>query len=149
MIQSDFDIEINRVLTRCKAIREAKRPEYTGGAADVLLNFKEGATLIGSTPNVVWAVYFYKHAKTVAGLMAQAFVSGVVKSSEPPIDRWADAINYLLLAWALFVEATAPANSNKEALTSVPAPARPDDVDLNATLTPHIRKTSVGAVDPR
>jgi len=132
MTLSEFDLTTKKLLSRCEAIRDAKRPEYTASSLDVLLNFKETATYLSVSPNVCWGTYFLKGIKSIIVLMAQAFSGKAIKSAEPTIDRFADAVNYLLLGWALFVEAT---HSKEEGFTLVPAAAGAADVEPQIELS--------------
>lgn len=91
-------------------IESAKRPGYTLGNEDVLRNFKAVAERIGVTPEQAWAVYFLKHIDAITAIMAKP----ELPVSEAPLGRFADAINYLKLGYALLSErsAAAPPTTN-------------------------------------
>lgn len=86
---------------RRKEIVGAKRPEYTEGNEDVLFNFKSTARELGVTPQQVCYIFFRKHVASLA-----KFCAGATTSSEPLIDRIADAMNYLELLHAISKETT-------------------------------------------
>ena len=79
-------------------IAAAKRPAYTEASADVLHNFKDVARRAGIDPKQAWLIYFLKHVSAIAA----AAKSPDIPQAEPLIGRFADAINYLELGWALF-----------------------------------------------
>ena len=81
-------------------IANAKRPAYTIGSDDVLRNFKSVAERIGVTPMQVWAVYFLKHIDAISALAK----SEAIPQAEAIEGRFADALNYLDLGYALYKE---------------------------------------------
>lgn len=102
MNQEQYEKEAGYILGLASQIETAKRPGYTGGNTDVLHNFKTVAERLGVTPMQAWAVYFLKHI--------DAIISGTCKPDLPVAEalegRFADAINYLKLGWALRSERT-------------------------------------------
>lgn len=70
------------------------------GNQDVLHNFKTVAQRVGVTPGQVWAVYFLKHIDAITSIMC----APDLPVSEAPIGRFADAVNYLKLGYALHKE---------------------------------------------
>lgn len=83
-----------------KDIMKGKQPEYTNNNKDVLHNFKSSAEMLGLQPMEVWAVFFHKH---VQAIMSHAHNPGM-DQAEPINSRYADAINYLHLGYALMTE---------------------------------------------
>ncbi len=90
------------LFAKCLEVMWKKGKDY-GQEDDCLSNFKEAAKLLGRTKYEVWAVYFIK------GLVA--IINGIKKSpygpqveSEPLEQRIVDAINYLVILWALLME---------------------------------------------
>lgn len=85
-----------------KAIMDAKQPEYTNNNDDVLANFKTTSQVINKSlePQEVWAVFFFKH---VQAILAHAH-NPEMHQAEPLQSRYADAINYLYLGYALYIE---------------------------------------------
>jgi len=81
-------------------IATSKRPGYTGGADDVLANFKNVANRTGLTAEQAWCVYFLKHVDAIVSIMSKPDLP----VSEAPIGRFSDALNYLDLGWALLAE---------------------------------------------
>jgi hypothetical protein len=88
------------LIAHADAIQTAKRPGYTIASDDILANFKRVADRTGLTAEQAWAVYFLKHIDAITSIMTKPDAA----VSEAPIGRFADAINYLLLGWALLQE---------------------------------------------
>jgi hypothetical protein len=88
------------LLNEAARIEREKRPGYVVGDADVLKNFKAVAQRLGLTPAQVWGVYFLKHVDAITAIMTRP----ELPVSEPPIGRFADALNYLKLGYALHRE---------------------------------------------
>tara|TARA_Y100001937_G_scaffold10196_1_gene12493 strand:- start:817 stop:1125 length:309 start_codon:yes stop_codon:yes gene_type:complete len=100
MTQKEF-IETKRyILKKAEDIMNAKQPEYTNKSIDVLNNFKSTAESIGITPMEVWAVFFNKHIQAILSHAGDPNL----KQAEPIESRFADAINYLTLGFALLKE---------------------------------------------
>lgn len=93
MTGKDFSELLRLARIREDNILKAKGDDYTIDQADKdrLFNFKEIATLVGITPQQVWAVYFLKHVFSVL-----AYIKGK-KESEPIEGRKDDCVNYLHL----------------------------------------------------
>lgn len=81
-------------------ISTAKRPGYTQGHEDVLHNFKFVAEQMGVTPMQVWGVYFLKHVMALSAYAKDPRIA----QAEGLAGRFADALNYLFLGYALMVE---------------------------------------------
>ena len=81
-------------------IMKDKQPEYTNLNPDVLHNFKTTAENLGLEPQEVWAVFFYKH---VQAILSHAH-NPDMNAAEPIESRYADAINYLFLGFAMHIE---------------------------------------------
>lgn len=88
------------ILDNCQNIMNQKQPEYTNENSDVLHNFKTTAENLGLSPQEVWAVFFYKH---VQAILSHAH-NPDMHQAEPIQSRYADAINYLYLGYALYLE---------------------------------------------
>ena len=88
------------LLCSADKIATAKRPAYTVGSADVLKNFKSVAGRLGLAPLQVWGVYFLKHIDAITSLAKDPNIP----QAEEIIGRFADAINYLQLGYALYRE---------------------------------------------
>ncbi len=106
MNQHDYEARSGELLSRSAEIEQAKRPGYTLGNVDVLHNFKAVAVRAGITPEQAWLVYFLKHVDAVTSIMGRPDLP----VSEEPIGRFADALNYLKLGWALLGERSAIQN---------------------------------------
>jgi hypothetical protein len=98
--QEQYDVIAKELLDEASRIETSKRPGYTGGNTDVLKNFKSVAARLGLTPEQAWGVYFLKHIDAISTIMAKP----ELPVSEAPLGRFADAINYLKLGYALFKE---------------------------------------------
>lgn len=88
------------ILSLAQDVMNKKQPEYTNKSADVLHNFKTTAENLGLEPQEVWAVFFYKH---VQAILSHAH-NPDMHAAEPIESRYADAINYLFLGFALHLE---------------------------------------------
>jgi len=97
MNQQQFKELKEELLKECQSIMDAKQPEYTNKNTDVLYNFKSTAKHIGIKPAEVWAVFFHKH---IQAILSHAN-NPDMPQAEPIESRYADAINYLLLGYAL------------------------------------------------
>ena len=90
----------NQLLEHCQKIMNAKQPEYTNNNLDVLYNFKSTANRLKLTPQEVWAVYLDKQVQSI---MTHARNPNMLEA-EPIESRYADAINYLFLGFALHID---------------------------------------------
>ena len=100
MTKKDFQETRKYILDKAQDIMDAKQPEYTNKSMDVLYNFISTAKSIGIEPMEVWAVFFNKH---VQAILSHAGDSNM-KQAEPIESRYADAINYLFLGFALLIQ---------------------------------------------
>ena len=100
MTQQEFKETRKYILEKAQDIMDAKQPEYTNKSMDVLYNFISTAKSIGIEPMEVWAVFFNKH---VQAILSHAGDSNM-KQAEPIESRYADAINYLFLGFALLIQ---------------------------------------------
>lgn len=107
MNRRDYEKCADQLFTEAADIEGAKRPGYTLGADDILTNFKVVAARAGVTPGQAWAVYFLKHIDAITAIMTRPDLP----VSEAPSGRFADAINYLKLGYALWLEQNGFANS--------------------------------------
>ena len=100
MTQKEFIDTKKYILEKALDIMNAKQPEYTNKSIDVLHNFKSTAENIGITPMEVWAVFFNKHIQAILSHAGDPYMH----QAEPIDSRYADAINYLFLGFAMLVE---------------------------------------------
>jgi hypothetical protein len=100
MKTDEYDRVADELMALARTIETSKRPGYTGGSVDVLANFKGVAAKAGITTEQAWAVYFLKHIDAILSIMTKP---DLPVSEEPP-GRFADAINYLRLGYAIFKE---------------------------------------------
>lgn len=98
MNTSNFDDLVKDVLEKARVTRIEKGRDYAG-TEDVLGNFKKRAERLGLRPIKVWGLYFGKHIDAI-----ETFVKTENLTSEPIEMRIVDAINYLLLGYALINE---------------------------------------------
>ena len=100
MTQKEFIETKKYILEKALDIMNAKQPEYTNKSIDVLHNFKSTAENIGITPMEVWAVFFNKHIQAILSHACDPYMH----QAEPIDSRYADALNYLFLGFAMLVE---------------------------------------------
>lgn len=96
----EYDEVAGELMKLAREIETSKRPGYTVGSVDVLANFKRVAERAGITTEQAWAVYFLKHIDAILSIMTKP---DLPVSEEPP-GRFADAINYLRLGFAILKE---------------------------------------------
>lgn len=99
MRREEYERTAIALLATAKRIADSKRPAYTVGSEDVLANFKRIGDRTGLSPLAVLDVYLLKHLDSITAYSNQS-----IDQSEPIHERFADAINYLLLKFALVVE---------------------------------------------
>ena len=109
MNQKEFIETRQYILDKAQDIMDAKQPEYTNKSIDVLNNFKLTAKSIGIQPMEVWAVFFNKHIQAILSHAGDPNMH----QAEPIDSRYADALNYLFLGFAMLVE-----DSNKKDIIS-------------------------------
>lgn len=109
MNKKEFIETRNYILEKAQDIMDAKQPEYTNKSIDVLNNFKQTAKSIGIQPMEVWAVFFNKHIQAILSHSGDPNMH----QAEPIDSRYADALNYLFLGFAMLVE-----DSNKKDIIS-------------------------------
>lgn len=100
MNTNDYDRVADELMALARQIETSKRPGYTVGSVDVLANFKRAAERAGVTVGQAWAVYFLKHIDAITAIMTRP---DLPVSEEPP-GRFADAVNYLRLGFAILRE---------------------------------------------
>jgi uncharacterized protein YifE (UPF0438 family) len=100
MNQKEFLQTKKFILDKAQDIMDAKQPEYTNKSIDVLNNFKQTAKVIGIEPMEVWAVFFNKHIQAILSHSGDPNMH----QAEPIDSRYADALNYLFLGFAMIVE---------------------------------------------
>ncbi len=97
MIAEELDWVWNQIVTQARTIELGKRPAYTSGASDVLVNFKRAATRVGITPLQAWGVHLAKQLDTIFTYATDPSIP----QAEPMASRFADVYNYLKLGWGL------------------------------------------------
>jgi hypothetical protein len=90
----------SNLLAEASRIEISKRPAYTANSADVLFNFKSVADRLGITPMQAWGVYFLKHIDSISSKAKDP----AIPQGEAMIGRYADAVNYLKLGYALMCD---------------------------------------------
>jgi|TARA_R110001606_G_scaffold289416_1_gene437425 hypothetical protein len=100
MTKQEFQETRKYILEKAQDIMDAKQPEYTNKSIDVLYNFISTAKSIGIEPMEVWAVFFNKHVQAILSHAGDPNM----KQAEPIESRYADAINYLFLGFALLIQ---------------------------------------------
>ena len=84
----------------CQEIMNQKQPEYTNNDSDVLHNFKSIANRLILNPKEVWGVFLDEHIQAILSHVSNP----EMHQAEPIMSRYADAINYLLLGFAMHIE---------------------------------------------
>ena len=105
-----YDATADALLALAKQIEVSKRPGYTQGDEDVLRNFKHVAARMGITTEQAWGVYFLKHIDAVVSIMTRPDLP----VSEAPPGRFADAVNYLKLGYAILEERQGRASTSSQ-----------------------------------
>lgn len=88
------------LLGEAARIEDSKRPAYTANNEDCLHNFKTVALRLGITDMQAWGVYFLKHIDAIISSAKDP----ATPQAEALLGRFADAINYLKLGYAIYVE---------------------------------------------
>lgn len=100
MTKEEFESFYRVFAAAAKEVLFGKMEDYAD-AGDQLRNFKDCGSLLGVSPLMIHAVYFYKH---VAAVLAYARTG--VEGMEAIKDRYLDVANYAVLGAAL-AESTA------------------------------------------
>lgn len=98
MTNKQFELIFDEIIAKCHELLVSKGHDYTYGE-DRLSNFKEIAIDTGVAPMQVWYVYFSKHISAI-----KTYFRNNKLESEPIESRLFDAINYLILGYALIKE---------------------------------------------
>lgn len=97
---AEYETVEAELLALAKSIRDRKRPSYTVGDEDVLMNFKRDAKMSGITALQNWHTHFQKQVAAIARWVQ----TPDAEQSEPIEQRFADLINYCLLGYAAMRE---------------------------------------------
>lgn len=97
---AEYETVEAELLALAKSVRDRKRPSYTVGDDDVLMNFKRDAKMSGITPLQNWHTHFQKQVAAIARWVQ----APDAEQSEPIEQRFADIINYCLLGYAAMRE---------------------------------------------
>ena len=89
--------ELNKA---AEEVLQKKGYDYTQNGNDKLMNFKSTAAKLGLTPMQITAVFLLKQIDALCTLATFGSVE-----SEPPLQRFVDARNYIDLMYACFIEA--------------------------------------------
>lgn len=90
----------NALIELADSIMKSKQPEYTNNHWDVLHNFKSTAKRLNISPQKAWGVFLDKHIQSI---LSHA-TNHDLNQAEPISTRYADAINYLILGYALHID---------------------------------------------
>ena len=100
MNKQEYNNIRKQLIEICDKIMSDKQPEYTNNNVDVLHNFKTTAKRLQLKPSEVWGVFLDKHIQAILTHAGNPNMH----QAEPILSRYADAINYLLLGYALYVD---------------------------------------------
>lgn len=120
MTQAEYDEVAGGLMALAMGIETGKRPGYTVGDRDVLANFKKTAERAGVEVGQAWAVFFLKHIDAILSIMTRP---DLPQAEEPP-GRFADAINYLRLGFALYREREQQLSAAHAAASKAPSTPR-------------------------
>jgi hypothetical protein len=120
--QAEYDEVSGELMALAQSIEDSKRPGYTVGAVDVLANFKRTAERAGVDVGQAWAVFFLKHIDAILSIMTRP---DLPQAEEPP-GRFADAINYLRLGFAILQDRESAESKSPVASAVSPAPSVPE-----------------------
>lgn len=109
MTTEKYDIIKKELLDLGEEIENAKRPAYVMGNEDCLYNFKSSAQRLGTTPMQSWGNHFIKHTDSILAFVKDENIA----QAEPIETRFADALNYLKLGYALYKEKMESQTKNK------------------------------------
>ena len=112
MTKADMVIVMDKVLAKCKAMREAGQKEYAHREENAFANFERVAERLGMTREQVLLVYFEKHVDGI-----HSYIQGHQSQRESVRGRIYDAIVYLCLLHGMVDENEQP----KDGLPRVPA----------------------------
>jgi hypothetical protein len=98
--QAEYEVVAGDLMALARSIEDSKRPGYTVGSEDVLANFKSVAARVGITTEQAFLVYFLKHVDAICTILSRPDLP----VSEAPPGRFADAVNYLRLGFAIWRE---------------------------------------------
>lgn len=121
MNQTTFNTIEKNLRDAANAIVLAKRPDYTQDRDDVLDNFRASAEEAGITMKQVWLVHFYKQYSAIARLVKNPTAT----PSESIESRFADLLNYTILGYAIFNDASVK-TPNLHPETAPTTPVSPD-----------------------
>ncbi len=109
MTFKQFDELTNKLLEQVLTMRNTKGKEYANSDLDRLKNFTDIAEETGTSPLIVWQVYFKKHIRAIDSFIKR----GETLSNEGIEGRFVDAITYLLLGYGLIIDAQSPTEAIK------------------------------------
>ena len=124
MTRTDFEQCINVLRERADALLTGRRAAYATDE-DVLDNFRALADASGLPMGQVWLVLAEKGRRALHKIMR-----GEEAPGEPPLDRFADALNYILLGWAIWQAPAAVRKQLHDTTTSYYA-LKPDTVRVH------------------
>ena len=96
----DYEQLSSFLLRVAQETEDAKRPGYTVGSEDVLANFKAVGERINRPAEEVCMIYFLKHVDSITAMVRRP----ELPQSEDMTGRFADAMNYIKLLYALLKE---------------------------------------------
>ena len=130
MTAQTFNEILEARLDKIRAVLVTKAAEYATNA-DRLHNFKAGAALSRTTPAGALLGYMTKHFVSVIDMVRNE-ESGTPPTPEKVDEKIGDAINYLILLEAVFLE-----QRRKETNAPVPVPAGPQPAPRSRSRRAH------------
>src|SRR6266850_3979206 len=89
-----------KLLIKCKNLREIKGSEYSRRELDVNSNFKRISNSLNEEPIKIAFIYMYKHLDAITNFIK----NGITEGAEPIEGRLADLINYSIIIASLLEE---------------------------------------------
>jgi hypothetical protein len=108
----DFDKLVEERITKIRALLLKKRAEYAAGGRDRLSNFNRAPSMLEKTRETSLVGMWVKHIVSILDIVDD--FPGVVPSEEMLNEKISDAINYLILLEACFIEDIARVNDQKK-----------------------------------
>lgn len=95
---ADFNEAVGELYRLARRVREGKREGYTLGDENVLANFDRQAARRNISPETVIQIFMDKHLDAIASFFSRPDIF----QAEEIDERFADALNYLIMLWVSY-----------------------------------------------
>lgn len=106
---------VRDTLAKCDDVLTAKGKDYSGGSADVFVNFKRRAAFLGKSRFEVLMNDFMKHVDSIQQAVLRE-PNNPSTDTEPLESRIHDGINYLILLSGMIEEARSDQQNKRDLL---------------------------------